>query len=393
MAEPPRTVHDPTLPGSRHCRSACRLSRRTFDRILLIKPSSLGDVIHALPVLHGLRERFPRATIDWLIASSHAPLLENHDELDELVLFDRHGLLAGRTGFAGLVSFLRDLRSRRYDLVVDLQGLFRTGFFARVTGAPVRIGFRDSREAAWMFYTHYLGRDGIDTHAVDRNYRVAELLGFEDVPITFRLPIPDTVRAETCELLRDHGVGDDESLVVVAPGARWETKRWAPERFAEAIDGYSSRMAVRTVLVGSPDEAAVCDSIRRACGSGPVNLAGETTLGCVAALIERSDLVLCHDSAAMHLGAALGRPLVCIVGPTNPHRTGPYRRSQDVLRLALDCSPCYFRRLAQCDHGHRCMADLQSGVVADAVCARLSSATIRTSGVVTPPTGNPASPV
>ena len=251
-----------------------------------------------------------------------------------------------------------------------------------------------------MFYTHYLARDGIDTHAVDRNYRVAELLGFEDVPITFRLSLPDTVRAEAGELLRDRGVGDDESLVVVAPGARWETKRWAPERFAEAIDGYSARLAVRTVLVGSPDEAVLCESIRTACRPAmPINLAGETTLGCVAALIERSDLVLCHDSATMHLGAALGRPLVCIVGPTNPHRTGPYRRPQDVLRLALDCSPCYFRRLAQCDHGHRCMTDLESAVVVDAVYARLSSEAARTSGVArptgfttTPPTGSPIAP-
>ncbi|MCH7592687.1 MAG: glycosyltransferase family 9 protein [Planctomycetes bacterium] len=363
-------------------------------------------MIHALPVLHGLRERFPRATIDWLIASSHAPLLENHDKLDELVLFDRHGLLAGRTGFASLVSFLRDLRSRRYDLVVDLQGLFRTGFFARVTGAPVRIGFRDAREGAWMFYTHYLARDPIDTHAVDRNYRVAELLGFDDVPITFRLPISDTVRAKTCELLRDRGVGDHEPLVVVAPGARWETKRWAPERFAEAIDGYSARVAVRTVLVGSREEVSVCDAVIRACrpesqlsqsgptnkSTMPVNLAGKTTLGCVAALIERSDLVLCHDSAAMHLAVALGRPLVCIVGPTNPHRTGPYRRLQDVLRLALDCSPCYFRRLAQCDYGHRCMTDLTSGVVADAVCARLPNEAARTSAGVLPSGGQPIAP-
>ena len=124
----------------------------------------------------------------------------------------------------------------------------------------------------------------------------------------------------------------------------------------------------------------------------PVNLAGETTLGCVAALIERSDLVLCHDSAAMHLGVALGRPLVCIVGPTNPHRTGPYRRPQDVLRLALDCSPCYFRRLAQCDYGHRCMTELESGVVADAVCARLSNEAARTSAGVLPSGGHPIAP-
>ncbi len=240
-------------------------------------------------------------------------------------------------------------------------------------------------------------------HKIQEFLSTGRMRAYEEL----KTPLPDSVRAEAGELLRERGVGDDESLVVVAPGARWETKRWAPKRFAEAIDGYSARVAARTVLVGSAEECSACDTITGACRpaswlcqSGPasklalpVNLAGETTLGCVAALIERSDLVLCHDSAAMHLGVALGRPLVCIVGPTNPHRTGPYRRPQDVLRLALDCSPCYLRRLAQCDHDHRCMTDLASGVVADAVYARLSSKPTRTSGVVTPPTGNPAAPV
>lgn len=251
-----------------------------------------------------------------------------------------------------------------------------------------------------MFYTHYLARDAIDTHAVDRNYRVAELLGFEDVPVTFRMPLCEADRTEARELLREQGVGDDDPLVVVAPGARWETKRWAPERFAEAIDGYSARVAVRTALVGSAEESAVCQRISEACRpeswlcrSEPINLAGRTSLGCMSALIERSDLVLCHDSAAMHLAAALGRPLVCIVGPTNPHRTGPYRRLQDVMQLSLDCSPCYLRRLAQCDYGHRCMTDLTSGVIADAVCARLSGEASQTKANVNPSTGNPIAPV
>lgn len=390
MAPEPRNAAD------RQSRLA-DLTRRSFDRILLVKPSSLGDVIHALPVLHGLRVRFPSAKIDWLIAASHTAMLEHHTELDELIVFDRRRL--GRLGRSlgvtcELVSFLRDLRSRRYDLVVDLQGLFRTGLFTRATGAPVRIGFRAAREGAWMFYTHHLGREAGDTHAVDRNYRVAELLGFEDVPVTFHLPLSDEIRSQALELLRTHGIGDHEPLVVVAPGARWETKRWAPQRFAEAIDGYSARIDARTILVGSPDEVAVCDQIVRACRSGsagkpalPVNLAGGSTLACLTALIERSDMVLCHDSAVMHLGVALGRPLVCIVGPTNPGRTGPYRRPQDVVRLELDCSPCYFRRLAQCPHDHRCMADLQSEVIAEAVCARLSC------GSAVPDAGRSASSV
>ena len=117
------------------------VAQRSFERILLIKPSSLGDVVHALPVLHGLRERYPRARIDWFIASDFAPLLEGHHELNELVVFDRRrfGRLARSPRIAGeFWQFVASLRDRRYDLVIDLQGLFRTGFSAWASGANRR---------------------------------------------------------------------------------------------------------------------------------------------------------------------------------------------------------------------------------------------------------------
>ncbi len=350
-------------------RSRSDLSREPFDRILLVKPSSLGDVIHALPVLHGLRARYPNAKIDWLIASSNAPLLEHHEEIDELVVFDRRRF--GRVGRSAsatseFVSFVRELRTRRYDLVIDLQGLFRTGFLTLASGARVRIGFRDAREGAWTFYTHYIQPGEPDTHAVDRNYRVARLLGFEDVPIEFTLSLTEAMRAEARDLLHEFGVSEDVCLVAVAPWARWETKRWAPERFAETIDRLSVRSDTSFVLLASPNEIAQCERIGRACRKAPANLAGRTNLATLAAIIERADVVLCHDSAALHLAVAFERPLVCLMGPTNPHRTGPYRRPADVVQLKLHCSPCYFRRLTQCPHDHRCMAELDVDAVVSA---------------------------
>jgi ADP-heptose:LPS heptosyltransferase len=147
------------------------LRSREFQRILLIKPSSLGDVVHALPVLRGLRRRYPQARIDWLISSSLSPLLEGHPDLNELVLFDRHrfGLMAYSPKAAlDFVRFIGRLRASRYDLVIDLQGLFRSGFLARASGASVRIGFARAREGASLFYNHRLSSGILDAHAVDR---------------------------------------------------------------------------------------------------------------------------------------------------------------------------------------------------------------------------------
>lgn len=346
------------------------LSRRTFNRILLVKPSSLGDIVHALPVLHGLRRRYPGATIDWLVASSFASLLRGHPEIDELVIFDRKRLAGfGRnlSATTALFAFLRRLRAGKYDLVIDLQGLFRSGFFSRATGAGVRLGFRTAREGARFFYTHQVCVDDPDAHAVDRNYLVARVLGFDDVPICFTPVLPESAWDEVHDPLKRDLLSSDALRMVVVPGGRWETKVWLPQRFAETIDRVAERTGARGILVGSPDETALCEQIANKCESDPVNLAGKTNLRQLAVVLKRADVVLCHDSAAMHFAVAFRRPLVCLVGPTNPHRTGPYNRPNDVVRLNLDCSPCYLRRLDRCPHGHRCMRDINVGRVVTAV--------------------------
>lgn len=338
------------------------LAQRTFERILLIKPSSLGDVIHALPVLGGLRKRYPTARIDWLIGSPFASLLAEHPLIDALVEFDRKRfgrLWRSPAAALAFVRFIRRLRQPRYDLVVDLQGLFRTGFFAYTTGAKTRIGFGDARESAPRFYTHRLVGGSGNVHAVDRYLQVGDLLGFTPGPVRFALPLTDTDRTSAAALLRNQASRPDTRLVAIAPGARWETKCWLPERYARTIDAlHDSDADIACVLLGGPEETPRCAEITARCRTTPLDLTGQTSLRQLVALIERADLVICQDSATAHIAAALDRPLVCITGPTNPLRTGPYRRLPDVVWLEPECAPCYLRRLSQCPHDHRCMRDL-----------------------------------
>ncbi len=351
--------------------SSTDLRHREFQRILLIKPSSLGDVIHALPVLHGLRTRYPQAHIAWLISRSFAPIIARHPELDELIVFDRNQFARlGRSPGAtrAFFTFVRALRRRRFDLVVDLQGLFRSGFFARATGAPVRLGLREARELAWLAYTHRIPRGGPDVHAVERNYAVARWLGFEDVPVTMNLAISPAERADARTLLADAGVPAGRPFVAILPGARWETKRWLPQRFAALVEWVASESGVEAVLMGGPDERDACTQIMALATGWAANLAGQTSLRQLAAVIAEAAVVVCHDSGPMHIAAALQRPMVAISGPTNPSRTGPYRQVDAVLRRDLPCSPCYLRRLSQCPHAHECM----QGIEADAVISRVA---------------------
>ena len=354
-----------------------------YRRILLIKPSSLGDVVHALPVLHGLRRRFPEAHIAWLLATAHAPLLRGHPDLNEIIEFDR--LRFGRLGRSPRIggqfaAFVRDLRARRFDLAIDLQCLFRSGFLALASGAPVRIGFRSARELAWVFYTERLDAPDPDIHAVDKNYLVAGPLGFGELPVRFDLAVTAKERERAAQLLSTAGVDVSRPFVAVLPGARWDTKRWLPERFAEVIGRLATEADVRSVLLGAASETGLCGQIisqvHAAPNVAPVNLAGRTDPREMVAILDWAASVLCQDSAPAHLAAAIGRPLVCILGPTNSRRTGPYTKQARLIQADLSCVPCYLRVLTQCPHSHECIRRISVDEVVEAVVTSLSGPTL-----------------
>jgi lipopolysaccharide heptosyltransferase I len=329
--------------------------------MLIIKPSSLGDVVHALPFLRAVRRRFSSARIDWLINAPLAGLLSGDPDVNEVVCFDRTHL--GRMGRSvratrDFFRFVGEVRRRDYDITIDLQGLFRTGFLSRASGAPMRVGFKQSREGARWFYTQLVDTPDPEMHAVDRYLRVAEFLGCPHASADFGLRVSPEARAHIGNMLAEQGVFAADRLIAVAPAARWETKQWPAESFVEAINALQAEDGVRCVLAGSPEEGPRVRQIASSCRVAPIDLCGRTPLPELVALVERASAVLCHDSAVAHLAAALDRPLVCLTGPTNARRTGPYGRLPDVIRLSLECSPCYFRRLSQCPHHHRCMRDL-----------------------------------
>lgn len=367
------------------------LRHREFKRILIIKPSSPGDIIHALPVLRSLRRRYPSAHIAWLVASSFVNLLDADSALDEVIPFDRKRF--GRLGRSLTVTrdfgvFVKGLRKRRFDLAIDLQGLFRSGFLSFSSGAKTRIGFRDAREFAWLFYNHRLAKLDRDTHAAEKNYALSDILGFDNQPLDFRIKITEDDRQNAYEMLKKVDVSPDGSLAhesqspsqtpryaVLVPGTRWETKCWPAYRYGELARRISEHQGMNSILVGGSSDFEAGKKAAETSGGAAHNLCGRTTLRELAALIDRAAVVVTADSTPMHMAAAHDRPLVALFGPTNPERTGPYGRHNDVVRLNLECSPCYFRKLSQCPHDHACMRDLSVEHVAEAVFQRLQENT------------------
>jgi lipopolysaccharide heptosyltransferase II len=232
-----------------------------------------------------------------------------------------------------LLALTRELRRSQYDLAVDLQGLFRSGWLTYQTRAPIRVGFDNSREFAWLGYTHRVPVQTMEQHALERYLSITDLLGCgRDVEFVFATD--DADREFAANLTR--GI---ERYALLFPGTNWATKRWPVAHFADIVQPLEKQFDLRCIVGGSSGEAQLASQIR-----GAVNLAGKTNLRQLTALIERASLVISNDSGPMHIAAALGRPLVALFGPTNPTRTGPYQREESVVRLDIPCSPCYARK-------------------------------------------------
>jgi lipopolysaccharide heptosyltransferase I len=332
------------------------------QRVLLVKPSALGDIVHTLPVLNLLRKRWPAAHLAWLVNSAFASILEGHPQLDQVVTFDRLRFGAGWWNPAaaiGLRRFLRELRAQNFDLVIDLQGLFRSGWMTRGTRAPIRVGFSNARELAHLFYTHRVQVPASCQHAVDRYVHVCRFLGCEG-GVEFNFHVTDEDRDSVARMLPETA-----RYAVLLPGTNWPTKRWPAEHFAATVGPLREKYGLKSVIAGGAEVSSIAGEI-----PGATDLTGKTNLKQLVALLERAALVIANDSGPMHIAAALGRPLVTLFGPTNPHRTGPYGRLDSVVRLDLPCSPCHSRR---CSH-QSCLHWLDAAAALDAAGSQVATA-------------------
>lgn len=344
-------------------------------RLLLIKPSSLGDVCHAVASAWALKARWPQLHLTWLVNSSFEPLLRGISCIDATVPFDRarfKGLLGAFRERTALRAFVSMLRAGRFDIALDMQGLFRSGTFARLSGAPVRVGFKKAREGARLFYTQRVETPPQPVHARVRYDALTAALGCLR-PAREDLDISEAERQRARDLLAQDGY-EGQTLVAVCPGARWQSKRYAPEKFAQALDVLArERGALRPIIIGSGDMAEPCAATASACRAAkPINLCGQTGLRELAALLDLADLTLTCDSGPMHIAAAQGTPVVAVLGPTDPRQTGPYGQLKNVVHGECELMPCLKRECPGL--GDKCMRELPSARLVEMALALLSLA-------------------
>ncbi|MFP4141242.1 MAG: glycosyltransferase family 9 protein [Phycisphaerae bacterium] len=340
-------------------------------RVLIVKPSALGDVVTALPVLHGLRRTFPEVEIDWIVRDMYAPLLADQPGLRRVVTYDRKLLGSFWRPGAGsehLRDLKRTLREAEYDWAIDLQGLFRSAMFVRWTRADLRAGFRDARELAPLFYTHRIEAP-VGQHTVDRNLQLARALGVDARPGDLTLSVSQEARTRAHRLLDGAGLPRDGFLAIVPP-TRWETKKYPVRRWREMLSELPGDLSV-AVLGNKGREQELCSRVAEGMDSA-VSLAGQTDLPSLAAMLASAGAVVCCDSAAKFIAQAVGTPVVVLIGPTISERTGHYPKSPaGGVSISADL-PCRHCLKKVCLHG-TCMDLIPPGQVASEAIKALES--------------------
>jgi heptosyltransferase-1 len=344
-------------------------------KILILKPSSLGDVIQALPVLRLLKLHFRDAEIFWWIDSALAPLLEDDPDLAGIVRFERK-----RWGkplhWPEMLHSIRWLRAQKFDLVIDLQCLARSGAFAWLANGKFLIGLDEVREGARGFYDLAVLRKTFHTHAVDWYLSVLTPLG---VPVHKNFNwLPERPEVST-EIKRkwfgekSQIVNRKSQIILLQPGARWENKRWPVNYFSELVRLLATKFpATRFAILGSNEDKSLGEIISRAAPGRCLNLCGATSLPEMIEWVRLCDLMVTNDTGPMHVAAALGKPLVALFGPTEPRRTGPYGQLENVLRIELPCSPC-LKSYCVYEKPNECLKAISPATVFEHVKKELSS--------------------
>jgi heptosyltransferase-1 len=345
--------------------------------ILIVRLGALGDIVHTVPAAAALRAAFPGARIDWLVDARHREMVELVTAVDTAVVLQTPTL-------SGWVDVVRRLRSMRYDVALDFQGLLKSAVLARASGAPRVIGFslwHLREKTARPFYTSGVPdspsgglqpdleprtRDGESIHVIHKNLHLLRAVGIADADIRFPLAAPVSAALNRVRI----AIGDATPFALINPGAAWPNKRWPPERFGEVATFLQEVRGIPSIVLWGPDEEPLARRVVEA-SAGTAHAAPPTTIGDLLALSRAAALMLSGDTGPLHIAAAAGTPIVALFGPTDPARNGPWSHDDVVVSRHHTCECHYDRR---CHHSTWCVGTITVTEVTAAVQQRLTRA-------------------
>jgi lipopolysaccharide heptosyltransferase I len=334
-----------------------------FDpkRILIVLHGSIGDVTRALPLATILRKGFPRAFLAWSIEPACFPLLLGNREIDEVILFDR------RRAWRSAGQFLAKVRSGKFDLVLDLQRLFKSGFIGWWSGAHRRIGFhrRDSKELNWVFNNLHIPEFGEEIPKIEHYLKFADYLGIERADLEWDFALT----AEEMSSVQRQLAATRRPFAVLFVGSRWESKQWFPFQINQCAEELESEHKLGVVLLGGSDDKKLAEEAESLSVTKLTNLVGQTSLREAIGIIQQAKLAIGPDTGLMHIAAAVRTPVISLWGATNPRRTGPYGFGELVLQGKAPCVPCQRKT---CSIGRICLQSITSKQIAVKIQAALA---------------------
>jgi heptosyltransferase I len=296
-----------------------------MDRVCIVMMSAVGDTVHVLPIITALKRFNPAMKISWVLQPGPASLVRGHPDIDEIIPF------AYGTGARAFLDVRRELRTREFDLVIDLQVSLKAGLVTSFTRSPVKLGFDRARanDANWLFTNERIP-PGPRQHVQEQYFEFLKHLGVPHGPVTWNLgPWPHEIAAQ-----KEFFARFNRPVAAVVCGTSDADRDWMPERWAAVCDELDSTYGLQPVLVGGPSERerATAAAITSACRtSKPHNALGHGGLRGLVGILEGSALVLSLDTAPLHIAVAVGTPVIALMSQADPKRTGPYGRGLDLV--------------------------------------------------------------
>ena len=348
--------------------------------ILIVKLSAIGDIVHTLPSLAALRKLYPHAHITWVIEEAASDLIEGHPDLDRVIISRRKHWIGeikkGRISvFKEVGQFIRELRSRRYDLVIDFHGLLKSAVIVFLSSGKRKLGYDSMQEMSGLFLTEKIPED-MDKHAVGRYLDLVHYLRRKDSVPNGNIGRQGVNDAEACveEPLKYPFAPFPENppifyslpekYIIIAPSAGKEANRWHPDRFGKL----AAKLPFPSVVICSSSESHIGKEVEKNANGNAISLAGRTNLKELIAVIKKGSFFISNDTGPMHIAAALNIPVFAIFGPANPIRTGPYGSIHTIIKRDLSCSPCYRKRPCS---DWKCMNEITVDMVYEAISKKI----------------------
>lgn len=290
-------------------------------KILLIRTSSLGDLVHSIPSIHAIKKSFD-CEISFLTNREYGEFVRCFNDVDRVLTFNRKQFTRG------LIEIFYELRKERYDLVIDLQGLLKSAIIASFARSPRKIGPSYHREFSHLFYDEIFGVKDMNRHAVERTFDVIKHLGIDFEKKEFPINLPP------------HGfeIPNEGKNIAIIGDARWKSKLWPYDYFGR-LSSMLIKEGFNVYLLGSSDDWK--KGIQKFVDERTINLIGKTTIVELCSILKDMNLVISNDSGPMHIAAALGVNVIALMGPTDPRRTGPFGDGHRVFSGRASCAPCF----------------------------------------------------